>query len=108
MSDFLEELGFTVHPASNAEDAWNRFQENSIDLIVTDIRLPGQDGIEFAQMVREEKPELPILFVTGHMGATDRLEILGDRSRVRMLNKPLDLDRIESSVAELIAESAKD
>jgi hypothetical protein len=42
------------------------------------------------------------------MGATDRLEILGDRSRVRMLNKPLDLDRIESSVAELIAESAKD
>ncbi len=102
MADFFEELGFDVRTASNGEEGIRAFRGDPADLLVTDIRLPVFDGIELAQMVRTRAVGVPVIFVTGHMGLTDRFDILGPRDNVKLLHKPIDLDVLERTVAELL------
>lgn len=63
----LESLGHTVHACSNAEEAlalaWGGAD---LDLLVTDVVMPGMDGPTLARHVREARPGLPVLFISGY------------------------------------------
>jgi signal transduction histidine kinase len=63
---FLRDLGYTVTDAANAEAAEALAQAmEAIDLLVTDVSLPGVDGPALAARLRIERPSLPVLFITG-------------------------------------------
>jgi CheY-like chemotaxis protein len=65
----LEDLGFTVHEAATGEAALQRLKAGlDTDILVTDIDLgPGISGLQLADQVREARPRLPVVFVTGRM-----------------------------------------
>lgn len=52
--------------AESAEEALVRLAEASCHLLITDISLPGMDGIEFVEQVRAEHPDLPVLVISAH------------------------------------------
>lgn len=83
-------LGQKVLTARDGDEAWSVFerQRNSIDFLLTDIVMPGSfDGFALAKRVRQAKPSLPILFITGALPDDDprTLDLL---ERRLLLKKP--------------------
>ncbi len=60
----LGEDGFTTFSAGDAETGLKLLRENSIDLVVTDLKLPGIDGLEFLQAVKRQNVALPVVVMT--------------------------------------------
>jgi signal transduction histidine kinase len=67
----LRELGHDVAEASSGADALVKLPTRAFDLVVTDYKMPRMDGAELARRVREARPELPLLLITGYTGASD-------------------------------------
>ena len=61
---FLNHSGYEAVGCLNANDAYDALTDNIIDLIISDIMMPGIDGFEFAENVRELNEDIPILFMT--------------------------------------------
>jgi DNA-binding NtrC family response regulator len=60
----LGEDGFTTLSAADAETGLKLLQNESVDLVVTDLKLPGQDGLAFLQTVKQTNPALPVVVMT--------------------------------------------
>lgn len=85
----LEHHGYTVIEASDGEQAVTRWNEhgNRIDVLVTDVVMPGPSGPDLARQFRETKPALPVVLMTGYAELSGATELPGDR-RTAMLRKP--------------------
>jgi CheY-like chemotaxis protein len=62
----LEEQGYRVTTAASGEAALELFRAGSFDLVVTDFRMPGMNGIELIQHIRAERPGVPIILISGY------------------------------------------
>jgi PAS domain S-box-containing protein len=102
MSDVLQDLGYRVLTASDARPAIAYLQsEQRIDLLVSDVVLPHIDGRKLAELARNLRPALKILFVTGYaVQAIIRSKFLD--AGMDMLAKPFALDALGAKVYELM------
>jgi two-component system cell cycle sensor histidine kinase/response regulator CckA len=66
VSRMLTNAGFRVVSASSGQRALDVLEQTSIRLLVTDLKMPGMNGRELAERVRQRKPQLPILFISGY------------------------------------------
>jgi DNA-binding NtrC family response regulator len=73
---------------------------HDIDLLVTDVVMPGGSGAEVARMVWDAKPGLGVIFLSGHSGTALDDELLARRN-VRFLAKPLNPDELLALMNEL-------
>ena len=60
----LSEEGFAVYPVTSAEEGLSRLNRNTIDLVVTDLKLPGMNGLEFLQAIKRTNASLPVIVMT--------------------------------------------
>jgi CheY-like chemotaxis protein len=99
IATMLAELGYSVRTASNAGFALRVLEEEEFALVVSDIVMTDSlSGVALARRIRERKPRLPILLVTGFN--PDAREV-GDEFVV--LRKPLDIAELSRVAARLIA-----
>ncbi len=99
----LGELGYTVLAADRAEAAMERLREHrgEVDLLVTDVILPGKSGPMLARQVRGEAPGIRVLFMSGY--ADDRIEALGDREqKTPFLPKPFTPTLLARKIREVL------
>jgi CheY-like chemotaxis protein len=71
----LEELGYTIIAASSAREALQLFEHHKFDLIVTDYRMPGMDGVALIKELRNREFRNPIILLSGflaHLGLTEQ------------------------------------
>jgi CheY-like chemotaxis protein len=92
----LEDMGHLVRDAGSAKEALDILkQEPPFDLVVTDMSMPQMNGLEFAQLVRADWPNLPILLATGYAelpeGRALNLPILGKPFGQGSLTKAIDM-----------------
>jgi len=99
----LEELGYVVVAARDATEATSHIASLShIDLLVTDVGLPGMNGRQLAELFREKHPSVPVLFMTGYAeNAAVRSEFLGPN--MTMIAKPFALDVFSQAVTNALA-----
>ncbi len=73
---YLEDSGFTVNAVSNAQDGWEMLQQNSADLVITDIMMPQVNGYEFLKQLRADNrfKTLPVVFLTAKGMTSDRIQ----------------------------------
>jgi DNA-binding NtrC family response regulator len=64
--EILEMQGYRAVSAYNGEDALRKFDENDFDILVTDFRMDGMNGLELARKVHEKNPAIPVIIVTGY------------------------------------------
>ncbi|MDZ5645642.1 response regulator [Nitrospirillum sp. BR 11828] len=99
--DILEEHGYGVIEAETAADALPHLQgPGTIDLLLTDVGLPGMNGRDLAAEARRLRPGLKILFATGYAeGASQRSAFVGDG--MDYIAKPFDLDELGRKIQAL-------
>ena len=98
---FLNHSGYETIGCLNAADAYDVLTDNILDLIVSDVMMPGIDGFEFAASVREVNKDIPILFMT----AKD--DIVSKQRGFRIgiddyMVKPIDLDELFLRIGALL------
>lgn len=86
---FLRVSGYNVLVSNTAAAALEQLQENSIDAVVTDLKMPVMDGLEFAQEARMRKPLMPILFFSAYASVADVVSAM-KLGAVDFLEKPVD------------------
>lgn len=89
----LERAGFQVTALPRGNDALDALDATPHDFVITDLMMPGLDGLTLARRIHEHFPKLPIVLTSAFpMGRAqlDRLDIHG----AHFLGKPLDLDRL--------------
>lgn len=64
--EILEMQGYRAVSAYNGEDALRKFDQEDFDILVTDFRMEGMNGVELARKVHERHPEVPVIIVTGY------------------------------------------
>lgn len=70
---YLEKEGYVVYQATSADEAFQLYECNSVDLIITDIMMPEKDGYEFILDVLEKNEKMPFIFITAKTSNQDRL-----------------------------------
>ncbi len=103
VAEELVEAGFEVREAEDGDQAAAMIQTRPdvFSLLITDIHMPGdRDGIELACLVREHRPDLPVIFMTGRPDALDGGGHLGDRSA--LVEKPFAPSELLAVVRELL------
>lgn len=100
---YLEDSGFNVHAASNAQEGWEQLQRSLPDLVITDIMMPQVDGYQFLKQLREDPrfKTLPVVFLTARGMTSDRIQ--GYQAGVdAYLSKPFDPDELVAIVENLL------
>ncbi len=64
--EILEMQGYRAVCAYNAADALEKFQKEKFDILVTDFRMEGMNGLELAKQVHQKDPSVPVIIVTGY------------------------------------------
>ncbi len=101
----LIEDGYVVDIASDGQEAIDKFDINSYDLIILDIMLPIKDGIEVCQEIRRSNTDIPILMLTALDGVDDRIKGL-DSGADDYLVKPFSDGELSARVRALLRRSS--
>jgi CheY-like chemotaxis protein len=93
----LEELGYRVRITNNAEGALKAIETEGIDLVFSDIVMPGKmDGLSLAKALRAKHPDLPVLLTTGYSEA-----LVGGQTEFLILRKPYAIHELSQALAKL-------
>jgi DNA-binding NtrC family response regulator len=105
-STTLAREGFDTVQASSADEAAKLIEKKSPSMIVSDVRMPGVDGITFLKQVKEKYPAMPYLLITAFPDVRDAVNAL-KMGAVDYLEKPVDLEELASAVSDALGISAK-
>jgi len=97
MRQTLELEGMTVMPFPKAELALDALEENFDGVIVTDVRMPGMDGLQFFEHVRKIDADLPVILITGHGDVPMAVNAL-QNGAYDFIAKPFPAERMVESV----------
>jgi CheY-like chemotaxis protein len=93
----LEQLGYHVRWVADASAALAELENDGIDIVFSDVVMPGKmDGIGLAKAIRQKKPEIPILLVTGYSASTKEIG-----SQFPILRKPYQLHELSRELQKL-------
>jgi CheY-like chemotaxis protein len=100
----LERAGYRVREALSGLDALRLWHEEESDLVITDIHMPGMNGLEMIQELHALSPHLPIIAVSGsgEMASRDLLKDAGLSGPIRTLDKPFKLAEMLECVREAL------
>lgn len=96
----LQADGYSVMTAGNGEDALAALEEERPDLVVLDLMMPGMDGFETMQRIREDS-NVPIILLTARSGASDKIQGL-DLGADDYVTKPFNPDELSSRIAAIL------
>ena len=100
-----ENKGYVVTTVENAHEALKQMREQSFDVVFTDIKMPGMDGVELAERVKASQPWTPVVIITGY-GTTENENRAKAAGVTDFVRKPLSPEMIEQSAAHALREAA--
>lgn len=100
--EVISDAGFQIIEAATADAAFKDVDLTDIQLIVTDINLPGNlDGIDLAIAARQAHPGIPIVFISGRPGKLADAHVMSDPAA--FLLKPFSLNKLVRDVERLVS-----
>jgi two-component system, OmpR family, response regulator len=104
MAERMKSRGMEVFTSTSAEEALGMIDNQQFDAIVLDFMMPGMDGIQTLKVIKEKKPELQIILLTGHATVQKGVEAM-KLGAMDFLEKPADLEILTERIK--IAKSEK-
>lgn len=94
LSDIVEGLGFASDVAHDGQEAIEKFDDGDFQVVITDIKMPRMDGVELMKRIKERRPDVPVIAITGF--GTEDTE--GDLFHDGFLEKPFRVAKIEDMI----------
>lgn len=105
--DTLEDEQFRVRTASAGHQALELLRQEPVDLLISDIRMPGMNGIELARAARELLPDLAVIFVTGYADLNSAKDAI-QQGAYDYIMKPFDLEEMRTAVQKALKRKTED
>jgi DNA-binding NtrC family response regulator len=106
LDSFLRSQGFDTVLADSGERALELLRAGNVNMMISDVRMPGLSGLETLRRARQEHATLPVLLVTAYADIRDAVVAMRDGA-VNYLAKPIDLDELLDSVRQATGLSAE-
>lgn len=105
MRDFfgimLRKEGYSVEDFMSAEGALDYFRENDCDLVISDIRMNGMDGVELLRKLKEQNPDVPVIMITAYASVDTAIEAM-KLGAYDYFTKPFKVDEIKLHIKRAI------
>jgi CheY-like chemotaxis protein len=102
MSDLLAFLGYDVRATSEGLDGIDLLQREMFDLVIVDMIMPQIGGLALSKVIRQERPETPIVAISGHY---EKIISTVHRPEVdAILPKPVNLETLKTTLNDMLAE----
>ncbi len=98
----LEKLGFQVDTFTQSEEAVNRIKEKTYDLIITDLKMEGIDGMQFLEEVKKRSSRTEVIVITGFATMETAKEAFR-KGVFDFIAKPFKIGEIQQSVMKVVA-----
>ncbi|MBD3346231.1 MAG: response regulator [Chitinivibrionales bacterium] len=102
LSQYLNKVGYTTSVARSGDEAVRILEANSIDMVLTDIKMPGMSGVDLLKWIKENKNALPVLLTTGFPTLDTAIEAL-KLGAYDYLTKPFHLEEIGEKIKRALA-----
>lgn len=96
----LSEEGYVVRTAADGFDAITKAEQQDVNLMLLDLRLPGVDGFEVLRTIKERRPNLPVIMVTAYDDMATAIEAIR-LGAIDHLGKPVDLDHLDEVIEKV-------
>ena len=96
---------YVLHFAASGEEALDRITSEitpQLIVILSDINMPGMDGLELLRVIKERRPELPVMMVTAY-GDDERRRRAAEFGAMEFVTKPVDFDLLKTRLQQLPA-----
>lgn len=90
-------IGFTSEACLNVEDALNKIRENEYKIIICDIMMPGKDGFQLLEILRQQKISTPVIITTGYSTLENAVKALYEGA-IGFIPKPFSIDELTSII----------
>ncbi|MDF1614782.1 sigma-54-dependent transcriptional regulator [Desulfurivibrio dismutans] len=101
LSELLRDEGYETFTAASAEEALKIARQTDLDLIITDMRMPGMDGLELLKTVKSINPSLPVIMITA-FGEVEKAVAAMRTGAFNYLTKPFDNDELLVSIRKAV------
>lgn len=105
LAEGLSDDGFTIDTFATAEEAWAWLQRGQSDLVISDLRLPGMSGLEFARKLARSRRAQPVIIVTAY-GSQEALSDLAAAGVSECFTKPFGMDALRRAVRRSLQRAA--
>jgi len=104
LAEYFESMGYGVTEANNGRVALEKQMENPADLVITDLIMPEENGLETILELQNRYPSLKIIAMTGsgHFGALEDLKTASCMGAHRTFSKPFHMEDMLQAVEELL------
>lgn len=107
LQEILEDEGIDADVAENVDAAIEMLHQRDYGLVVTDMRMPGRNGLELVRHLRDAQPTVPVVCMTAY-SADKTLEDALSAGAQTWLSKPVDVDRFVSLAQSAVDASGQD
>lgn len=101
ISDWLNKEGYNTETAITAEEALERFENNEFNIAIVDLKLPGMDGIQLLQKLKEMKREIPVIMITAY-ASIETAVLSMKKGAYDYLAKPFNLEELSLIIKKII------
>ena len=101
LENFLTPRGFGVHAADSGRAGLARLDERQFDIVITDVKMPGMDGLEVLREVRHRSPETAVIIITGYKESEQAFRAIREGA-FDFFTKPLDVQELKASLERTI------
>ncbi|BFH10519.1 response regulator [Paenibacillus dendritiformis] len=89
--------GYSTYQASNGKVALNIVREESPDIVLLDMKIPGMDGLEILKQIKKMEPQMKVIMMTAY-GELDMIKEATDLGAIMHFTKPFDIDEMRVAV----------
>jgi DNA-binding NtrC family response regulator len=104
LDGFVGSLGFDAKQAASGEEALEMIRQQTPDLVLLDVRLPGMSGIETLTEIRNQWEDIPVLLITAYADLRQAVSAV-KQGAADYLAKPVDLDELEVAISDTLGET---
>ena len=94
--------GYDGLQASDGDEAWKIINSTPVDMVITDLRMPGMSGSELLKKIYSTYPTIPVVVLTGHGTIEDAVEAM-QNGAVDFLTKPVNLDHLSVLIRKTLS-----
>ncbi len=101
LQELFEDDGYVVETASDGNKAAKKIQQRSYDLVVTDIKMPGMDGMKVLKKIKDSSPHTPVIMITGYGTIENSVEAM-KLGAYDYITKPFNLEEVKLVVEKAL------